>query len=205
MHPPARIAVLGIYNSGSTVLAGVLHRLGVQMGSPFWRNSNDYSSENYYEPRDLSDKLRAWWNEPHMHEMTPAATRIAYLTNWIQRREQQHPGAIGIKHPLLCLCGDDILRAWGSDTVFFWSWRPLDESIARLRARKWFPNRQDHAQRCLWQAVEDFYDKQPHCRVEYQRWKSEAAAVIKEIVAYAHLQPSDAQMATALAFIDPNR
>src|SRR6266576_4665725 len=31
-----RIAVLGLYRSGSTVVAGVLHHLGVDMGPPFY-------------------------------------------------------------------------------------------------------------------------------------------------------------------------
>jgi hypothetical protein len=30
------VAILGCYRSGSSLLAGVLHRLGVDMGSPFW-------------------------------------------------------------------------------------------------------------------------------------------------------------------------
>jgi hypothetical protein len=205
MHTPTRIAVLGLYNSGSTALAGVLHRLSVHMGPPFWRNSDDHSPENYYEPCDLSCQLRAWWDEPHLREQADPTTRIAYLANWIQRRQQRHQGPIGIKQPLLSLCGEDILQAWGSDTIFFWAWRPLAESIARLRARKWFPNREEHAQRCLWQAVEGFCAKQPHCQVEYHRWKSETAAVIQEIATYAYLRPTDSQMAAAIAFIDQSR
>ena len=71
MGAQARIAVLGLYNSGSTVIAGMLHRLGVNMGQPFWQTSADGAACNHYEPYDLSWHLRRWWDEPRAVERAP--------------------------------------------------------------------------------------------------------------------------------------
>ena len=202
MPVTTRIVVLGLYNSGSTALAGSLHRLGVHMGSPFWYSSDDRSQNNFYEPWDLGCQLRYWWNEPAIRENTDRETRLACLANWVRMRQCFHGGAVGVKHPLLCLCGDDLVAAWGADTLFLRACRPLDESIARLKARNWFPNREDSLQRTLWQALEGFCARQPHLPVEYRRLRNEPAVVLREIAAYAHLLPTVSQLAEAEAFID---
>lgn len=201
MHPSAPIAVLGLYNSGSTALAGALHRLGVHMGPPFWINSDDTSKRNFYEPWDLACQLRYWWNEPEICENTSRATRITCLANWLRMRQCIHKGTVGAKHPLLCLCGDDLVTAWGADTIFLRAWRPLNESIERLRVRNWYPNREDQLQRRLWNALEGFCAKQTHMAVDFGRLKSETAAVLAEIIAYAQLTPTNAQKEAAIAFI----
>src|SRR5579859_5648840 len=99
-----RIAVLGLYNSGSTVLAGVLHRMGVDMGGPFWATSEEGHPQNFYEPTDLSDRLRMWWAEPFAVELANPSERVEALRSWIQQREAARAGWVGAKHPLLSLC-----------------------------------------------------------------------------------------------------
>jgi len=201
MNASPPIAVLGLYNSGSTALAGALHRLGVYMGSPYWYSSDDNAKDNYYEPWDLGCQLRYWWNEPAIRENTHQEIRIACLANWLRMRQCFHQGVVGAKHPLLSLCGEDLLTAWGADTLFLRSWRPLEESIARLKARNWFSPYEEPLQRTLWHALEQFRARQPHLTVAYQRLRSEPAAVLREIAVYAHLNPSASQLAAAAAFI----
>ena len=56
-----RIAILGLFNSGSTALAGVLHQLGVNMGGPpFFKE--------FYESAEIARNLRRWWSEPELVE-----------------------------------------------------------------------------------------------------------------------------------------
>ena len=59
-----RVAVVGLYRSGSSFWAGALHHLGVDMGAPFWENDVENHPDNHYEPWDLSIDLRRMWNEP---------------------------------------------------------------------------------------------------------------------------------------------
>src|SRR5579884_182841 len=197
-----RIAILGLYNSGSTALAGALHRMGVHMGQPFWYSSVERAKNNFYEPWDLGCQLRCWWNEPDLRENAPRPIRIACLANWVHLRQCYYLSAVGAKHPLLCLCGDDLVTAWGADTIFLRACRPLEDSIERLRVRKWFPQREEKLQRRLWQALEEFCARQPHLPIEYRRLRSDPAAVLRDVAGYAHLAPTASQLAAAEAFID---
>jgi len=90
-----RIAVLGLYRSGSTAVAGALHHLGVDMGAPFFGG--------YYESEWLSKQLRQWWDEPRLVEKVAQAKRIRVLADWVQAREQAGAKWVGMKHPLLSL------------------------------------------------------------------------------------------------------
>lgn len=201
MNTRTRIAVLGLFNSGSTALAGVLHRLGVDMGAPFWKRSEDNAPDNFYEPDDLSRQLRLWWNQPQLREASDRQDRLAYLKDWIEARERTHPGPVGAKHPLLALCGDEILEGWGSSVLILRVCRPYDESLKRLQARCWFPGHEEHLQRTVWDATEAFCARHPHLPVSYQRLRTEQAAVIEEIVDYVKLNPTPAQREAAMAFV----
>lgn len=202
MNALPHIAILGLYNSGSTALVGALHRLGVHMGAPFWYSSDERARNNYYEPWDLACQLRFWWSEPGIRENTHRQIRISCLAHWVRLRQCFYQSAVGAKHPLLCLCGDDLVTAWGADTIFLRSCRPVEESIERLRARNWFPQHGEALQRRLWQALEEFCSRQPHFPVAYRQLRSEPAAALREIAAYAHLTPTASQFAAAEASID---
>jgi hypothetical protein len=197
-----RIAVVGLYNSGSTAIAGVLHLLGVSMGPPFWRSSDDDDPNNYYEPVDLSWHLRRWWNEPEIIEKTAAADRIRFLKRWIELQECAHPGPSGAKHPLLSLCGDDLITAWGPDTQFIWCWRPLDQSIAGLQRRGWFPGSEESLQQRLWDALESFESRHEGLvRLDWARVQSHPGEATRQLAALAGLERSDEQLLTAARFI----
>src|SRR5436190_16197088 len=106
-----RIAVLGLYRSGSTVVAGVLHHLGVDMGAPFYGG--------YYESDWVSKQLRVWWDEGgELQEKVQQSKRVKVLAEWMKEREASGARWVGIKHPLLSLCGEDLLQAWGEETRF---------------------------------------------------------------------------------------
>jgi hypothetical protein len=97
MTERGRIAVLGLYRSGSTAIAGALHRLGVAMGEPFWCD--------YYEPQWLSQELRRWWNEPYVRGCVPRPQRVFVLAEWIEALERTGVPWVGAKHPLVSIHG----------------------------------------------------------------------------------------------------
>jgi hypothetical protein len=99
-----RVAVLGLYRSGSSAAAGVLHHLGVEMGAPYWMDN--------YESARLARRLRRWWHEPELQERFPAPERVRKLRDWISFLEGGGAAHVGAKHPLLSLCGDDLVQAW---------------------------------------------------------------------------------------------
>jgi len=185
---------MGLFNSGSTVIAGVLHRLGVNIGAPFWGS--------FYEPLDLRNELIQWWNEPQIREVVKQENRVRLLKAWLQLHSNGGDAPIGAKHPLLCLCGNDLIKAWGKDIHFIWAYRPLDESIERLKIRRWYSNHDAEAmQSILWHASNSFINEVEHLKVEYSEMCGHKHREINRIVEYLGLEPSHAQLEEAVEFI----
>jgi hypothetical protein len=199
-----RVAVLGLYNSGSTAVAGVLHRLGVNMGPPFWASSRDGAADNYYEPHDLAWHLRRWWHEPELAEHAAAEHRVRFLRCWADLQEAAGPAPVGAKHPLLSLCGPDLVAAWGPGTAFVWAWRPLAESVAGLKRRGWFAGSEWSLQGRLWDALAAFERTHPGVvRLDWGRVRADPPAAARELAALAGVDPSGEQLRSAAAFVRP--
>ena len=198
-----RFAVLGLYNSGSTTLAGMLHRLGANMGAPFWTDSEDDSPGNYYESHDLAWHLRNWWDEPYVEEKRSAAERRRYLRAWMELQESVGSQPVGVKHPLLSLCTSDLMTAWGPGTVLIWSHRDLDASVAGLLRRGWYPGHAAAIQRRLWRALTCAAEQFPENlhRVCWESVKRDPAATARRLAGFAGLEPSAEQIRRAAGFV----
>ncbi len=190
-----RIVVLGLYNSGTSAVAGVLHHLGVYMGGPPFFG-------DFYEAADVAARLRLWWREPDLIESTDADQRIAWLARWLERHERDGHKRIGLKHPLLCLSAPDIESAWGSRVRYVWSRRPLDESIAGLTRRHWFAD-PEAMQTVLWQAVTQFIAHHDHLTVHYADLVEAPRRTIESVMASLDMSASEAQIERAAASIRP--
>jgi hypothetical protein len=197
-----RVAVLGTYRSGSSGVAGVLHHLGVDMGEPFWQPLTP-DATLYYESASLADQLRIWWDEPSLEEKTPKAERVHFLAQWVESLEWAGARQVGAKHPLLSLCGDDLLEAWGGATHFIWSYRPLEESIHSLIALGWWPGREEFVQRRLWDAASRFFERHPHLRVELADLTSQPSREVERIIKYLGITPNNEQIRNAINCIQP--
>jgi hypothetical protein len=191
-----RVAVLGLYRSGSSAAAGVLHHLGVEMGAPYF--------EDHFESVQLAKRLRRWWHEPDLQELFPRAERVRKLRDWISFAEAGGATHVGAKHPLLSLCGDDLVEAWGPGVRFIWTWRPLDESIASIRRIGWWIEPYgEKLQRRLWEDVNRFFAGREHLRVDFSDMLADPAREIRRIADYVDLLPDDDRFAAALASIRP--
>jgi hypothetical protein len=198
-----RIAILGLYNSGSTALAGMLHRLGVNMGSPFWRVSDENSNENFYEPYDISRQMRRWYKEPHLIDRGSPAERIAFFRDWITLQESKSAQPVGVKHPLLSLCASELLNGWGTETCFLWSWRNLEESVAGLQRRGWFaPEFVEPLQNRLWNSLQEFASRHPQIiRLDWNQVQSNPMETAQYLATLAGIHPSAEQLQSAAEFI----
>ena len=192
-----RIAVLGLYRSGSSATAGVLHHLGVEMGAPYF--------EDHYESVRLAKRLRRWWNEPYLQERFSSAERVRLLRDVVFDLEAGGAAHVGAKHPLLSLCGDDLIEAWGPAIRFIWTWRPLDESIASIRRTGWWADAYaENLQRHLWDEVHRFFASHEHLRIDFSAMLADPAGEIRRIADYAALPPDGARFAAALASVRPD-
>lgn len=190
------IAVLGLYRSGSTAVAGVLHHLGVDMGHPFFGG--------YYESAWLSEQLRRWWDEPRLVERTPQAERVRVLARWIAQREQAGAVWVGMKHPLLSHCGEDLLQAWGEDTRFIRCCRPLEDSIQSLKDLGGNCD-SEFLQTALHTALDHFLANRPHLQVHFADMMKNPGGQIQRLIEYLGITPEPERLASAIQFVQPGK
>lgn len=188
-----RVAVLGLYSSGSTATANVLHCLGVKLGRELFGD--------YFEPKWLAEQLRLWWQEPDLIERVSRRQRVAALASWLCDLAGEEQTCIAAKHPLLTLCGTDLLEAWGPQTRFIWTWRPLADSIASLKRRGWWPGKEQAVQTRLWNAAEAFFTVQPHLRIEFGDLLCDPQREVERLIEFLKLEPTDTQRTTAVAAV----
>ena len=126
------------------------------------------------------------------------------LRDWVDFLEAGGAPTVGAKHPLLSLCGDDLVEAWGPAVRFIWTWRPLDESIASIRRTGWWPDPMgEKLQRRLWDEVNRFFAGREHLRVDFSDMLADPAREIRRMADYAGLLPDDTRFAAALGSILP--
>jgi hypothetical protein len=190
------VAVLGLYNSGSSCLAGCLHHLGIDMGAPYWGSC--------FEPYDLAAVLRRVWNEPQGHSDLAPNDRAQLLRHWVLGREAAARAgtriATGAKHPLLALAPEDLETAWGPDVKYLWAHRDLEQSIARLHRRSWFGSEaaRDTIQRKLWAGVSAFAAARPDLlTVSFDELRADPARQIDAVSEYLGLAPTAEQREAA--------
>ncbi|MEA2708103.1 MAG: hypothetical protein QOF78_704 [Phycisphaerales bacterium] len=204
--PPAPVVVLGLYRSGSSCIAGLLHRLGLHLGAHLVR-ANQHNESGYYEPAWLSGQLRKMWNEPQLIASMPQADRVHVLKWWLgdqQRRAQRSGKRVAVKHPLLCVMGEEMIEAWGSDIQVIAVCRPLDESVQSLqRTRWWHPSHCRPLLEKMWEQRERFLGGLDHLRVDYDAMRHDPAGQAQRIVNYLRLSSSPTAMKEALAFVRP--
>ena len=193
---PTRIAVLGVYRSGSTAVAGALHHLGVDMGAPYF--------EGFYESAGLSKQLRKWFDEPRLVEKVSSAKRVRVLADWIREREAGGASWVGMKHPLLSLCGEDIVQAWGAETKFIRCCRPLDDSIDSLK-RLGRSVDGAHLQGTLMTALDKFFAGRKHLAIEFADLMSNPRREVERLVQYLQIEADEAKIQAAVSFIEPGK
>jgi hypothetical protein len=189
-----RLAVLGLYRSGSSITAAILAKLGVCMG---------HDLSEFFEPIALSAQLRRWWREPFLVEDMPRSQRVAELRGWVQDLEQASDApVVGAKHPLLCLSGHDLQEAWGAETVFIAIMRPIDYSIASVRSLGGFlPVDPAHLQNTLWESRERFLAGRRLLRVRYGDLLARPRQQITRMADCLDLRPSEQQLVEAVDMV----
>jgi len=184
-----RIAVIGLYNSGSTAIAGTLHRLGVNMGAPY--------HGNFFESLEIKSKLCEWWDEPRMQKFTSKKQRVAYLRAWIKRQEAEGYEHVGVKHPLLCLSAYDLEAAWDKRVKYIWAHRSLNDSINGLEKRRWFSHPKP-LQEYLWHSAMEFFAEHEHLQINFDEMTAKPSATIARLIDYLQLETDKAQVAAAV-------
>lgn len=201
-HPAEQIviAVLGQFRGGTSCVAGLLHALGVSMGSGWHpRRSNVRGT---FEGSALSRICRQAFREPALTESMPAPWRIRQFRRWAERRRAP---LIGAKHPTLCLCVPELIRAWPA-VRFVAVDRPAVESIVSIgRAmRSWTPNEADaNTHRLIDTRDADLSDcGRPVLRLAYHAVLADPAAAVDRLIDFCGLTVAQDTRAAAIATVD---
>jgi len=158
VRPP--VWVIGLHRSGSSVTAGILHRLGVHMGNRLIGYEN--RGTGGFEAHGLAMICEQAYPFPSIERAVPAETTRLRLREWIDARQREAAwrGTImGGKYPHLCFM-IDLLLELEPESRFIHIDRPIDESIRSLRersakARGWLratAEQCERLQRALWAA-----------------------------------------------------
>lgn len=206
----AAIAI-GLHRSGSSCLAGVLHKLGVHLGNQL----GGYESTGGLEAVALTQLCERAFPFPTTALAMPRDQLVSELRSFIneKRREANWKNTIaGGKYPHLCALGDDLQTACGDALRVIHINRPLDESIQSLKKRSaketgWLNIPDDQAeavQRWLCDEKSEFLAKIDHLTVEFDDLRSDPAGQVERIVQYLELTPTGDQVADAIGHVIPN-
>ena len=213
--PP--VWVIGLHRSGSSVTAGILHRLGVHMGNRLigYENRGGRGTGGF-ESHGLAMICEQAFPFPSTKRAVPIEVTRERLRGWIdaRQREAAHRGTImGGKYPHLCFM-IDLLLDLEPESRFIHIDRPIEESIRSLidrsaKARGWLratPEQCERLQQALWHAKTKALAKVPSDRLLTVRYHDLLVAPdgeVERITEFLDLNVRSAQRDSAVDLVRP--
>ena len=188
-----RIAVLGVYRSGSTAVAGALHHLGVDMGPPFF--------EGFYESAGLSKQLRRWWDEPRLVEKVGQAKRVTRVGAMDQGAGRGR-GKVGRNEASAAVA---MRRGPGAgvgagDAVH--PLLPLEDSIDSLKRLGRTVNG-EFLQGTLVAGLDRFFAGREHLAIEFADLMTNPRREVERLMEYLQITAEAERIEAAVHFIEP--
>lgn len=208
---PDFVAILGLHRSGSSCLAGVLHKLGVHLGDHFI----GYESTGGYEAIGLARICELAYPFPSTNLAIPRELlriRLAEHIHFVQASAAMKGLALaGGKYPHLCAMGTLLTQICKTSLRIVHINRPLDLSIRSLKVRSTASSGGLHisaekahrVQNWLWKEKYKFLNNIAHVTIEYEDLISNPKIVIGRLINYLRLSPTLSQMECAIAHVRP--
>jgi tetratricopeptide (TPR) repeat protein len=193
------IVVLGPWCGGTSAVAGVLHHLGVFMGTQYDWNYRELHET--WEDSDLSTLCRRAFSEPGAQLQMDPRSLVANLRSWAD----SHRGAAraagrrpGVKHPLLCVAMDFMREACGPVVPVVVD-RPVSNVIASLNRLGWWQDEKERAESTahLIAARDQALGGAATVRVDFEELRATPADVIRRLVDELGLEVTEAQLKAA--------
>lgn len=210
-HDPDRrfVAVIGLHSSGSSLLAMMLHKLGVHMGNQL----GGYHGGEAVGLAKLCEKIVRFPATTIAMDEEKIRKKLAKWINGNRREAAERHTIGGGKYPHLCVLGEHLQAICGRSLRVLHIDRPLEESIESLQRRSrqakgWLAVSDDQAesvQRWLHAAKQTFLASQPHLTVTYDDLLTNPVEQLDRIVDYLQIEPSAEQYQAALSQVDPAR
>ncbi len=129
------LIILGLFRSGTSCLAGCLHRLGISMGSEF-SLPNEINRKGTFEDQALARLCRSAFIEPGMERALPAESLMTELEYYVNSRREITNTYYGLKHPTICMMYEEMSVLFPHARYLVIN-RPFDESLKSLSALQW--------------------------------------------------------------------
>jgi hypothetical protein len=212
--PP--VWVIGLHRSGSSVTAGILHRLGVHMGNRL-RGYEDRGTGGF-EAHGLSLICEAAYPFPSVEAKLDRKIIKSRLRQWIGARQREaawRGTTMGGKYPHLCFMIDLLLEI-EPESRFIHIDRPAEESVRSLtdrsaKARGWLratPEQCERVQTALAAVKREGLARVPQglvLNLEYARLLQNPAASVGAMIEFLGLSVREEQRAAAMALVEPQR
>ena len=113
------VAVLGPWRGGTSLVAGILQKLGASLGGPFYEANTGYPT---YEDQDLRQACLSCHGElaHDWRRLTTPEHAVKLLRQWLESKGQTNRDNVkdsfllAAKHPLLCLLVNELTTAWAT-------------------------------------------------------------------------------------------
>ncbi len=194
------IPVLGSWSGGTSVVAGILKILGVHMGNLFFPTS-DWRTLCSYESLSLRSLLCHYYSQETLQPIRSLQGLEADLRHWYNCRQQEAKDRpIGGKHPLLCLCIPQLVKAWSVQKCLVVR-RPLADIESSIKRRRWPFLKSTHP-RQLFRLIDQHLTGHDYLELEYNQLRADPGPLIEAMIDYLGLEVKPSQMDQAIAFVN---
>jgi hypothetical protein len=194
------VAVIGLHSSGSTLVGGILHKLGIFMGDHFIQGPWGTS----YEAVGLAQICEGLASVTDT-KLKGDGKRLIKWINTKRRQAYSQKQVAGGKYPILCALGEQLLEACKDNLYVVHVMRPLQHSILSLQRR--FPKKKKQvAAHQKWLACKKqlIVEKAAHvCHVNYYDLLEHPQREVDRIAEFLPVDVTDQQVWTARQFIHP--
>lgn len=205
--PTPFVMVVGLHRSGSSLLAGMLHTMGVHMGNKFvgCEFNGGYEAQTFARLCEQMMPFPATEFKLGVDEFTNRFRRWAIARS---KEAKSRKRIAGCKYPHSCAFAPLIKDAVGDSLVVVHIDRPLEKSIASLIRRD--GKRKPHAelenlQRFLYRKKRDFLDSHPHITIQYEDVLENPILEMQKLVEYLPISPTPKQIAKACALVNRSK
>jgi len=149
--------------------------------------------------------------EPALPEADIVTGLRRYVVNTCAAAARQGSQLAGGKYPHLCAMGGALREVCGGELRVVHIDRPLDESIASLKARSqrasgWLAAGDaevEHVQRWLWNEKQELLQQVPHVDVTFTDLLAAPRREVNRVVSWLEITPSEEAIARATAHVQP--
>ncbi len=214
MKQPPVIVVLGLHRSGSSCLAGVLHKLGICMG----KRMGGYEESGGYEAKVVTSICEDTFpfgstkrHQPHAKVQNRLVKHFAGVQEHVDNQGDYY--RVGVKYPSLCAMHVELLKVC-PDLRIVHARRPLAESIKSLQSRSAkctgmlgiSADKAESLQRFLDREKAKFMRQVPQdrvCHVNYEDLLTDTRATVAKLVRFLEIAPTAKQLEGAVRHVDP--